>query len=104
MPHYEFFCHACKKTFSKILAREGEDCLLALRQPQSRAALGRLLRGHLEEERVNKTLQFLYVSHYRRNPHCRRGRINWCGTAGRSGTNWFPNLSKNALNSIAEFK
>ncbi len=20
MPHYEFFCHACKKTFSKILA------------------------------------------------------------------------------------
>ena len=19
MPHYEFFCHACKKTFSKIL-------------------------------------------------------------------------------------
>jgi putative FmdB family regulatory protein len=28
MPHYEFFCHACKKTFSKILAlvdyEEGE--------------------------------------------------------------------------------
>jgi putative FmdB family regulatory protein len=20
MPHYEFFCHACKKTFTKILA------------------------------------------------------------------------------------
>ena len=20
MPHYEFFCHACKRTFSKILA------------------------------------------------------------------------------------
>ncbi len=20
MPHYEFFCHACKKTFSKVLA------------------------------------------------------------------------------------
>jgi hypothetical protein len=20
MPHYEFFCHGCKKTFSKILA------------------------------------------------------------------------------------
>jgi putative FmdB family regulatory protein len=19
MPHYEFFCHACKKTFSKVL-------------------------------------------------------------------------------------
>ncbi len=28
MPHYEFFCHACNKTFSKILAlvdyEEGE--------------------------------------------------------------------------------
>ncbi len=28
MPHYEFFCHACKKTFSRILAlvdyEEGE--------------------------------------------------------------------------------
>jgi putative FmdB family regulatory protein len=28
MPHYEFFCHACKKTFSKILTlaeyEEGE--------------------------------------------------------------------------------
>jgi putative FmdB family regulatory protein len=28
MPHYEFICHACKKTFSKILAlvdyKEGE--------------------------------------------------------------------------------
>jgi putative FmdB family regulatory protein len=34
MPHYEFFCHACKKTFSKVLTlaeyEEGEvicpDC------------------------------------------------------------------------------
>jgi putative FmdB family regulatory protein len=28
MPHYEFFCHACKKTFSKILTvaeHEKED-------------------------------------------------------------------------------
>jgi putative FmdB family regulatory protein len=28
MPHYEFFCHACKKTFSKVLTlaeyEEGE--------------------------------------------------------------------------------
>jgi len=22
MPHYEFFCHACKKVFSKILSLE----------------------------------------------------------------------------------
>ena len=29
MPHYEFFCNACKKTFSKILAEhdaEGTAC------------------------------------------------------------------------------
>jgi len=56
MPNYEFFCHACKKMFSKILtiacAREGKDHLPALRQPQNRTALGRLLRGHVEEECV----------------------------------------------------
>jgi putative FmdB family regulatory protein len=30
MPHYEFFCRACKKTFSRILAlvdcEEGSTC------------------------------------------------------------------------------
>jgi len=36
MPHYEFFCRACKKTFSRILALV--DCeegvyLPTLRQP-----------------------------------------------------------------------
>jgi hypothetical protein len=36
MPHYEFFCHGCKKTFSKILAladhEEGGVNLSPLRQ------------------------------------------------------------------------
>ena len=30
MPHYEFFCHTCKKTFSEILTMEGKDRLPAL--------------------------------------------------------------------------
>ena len=25
MPHYEFFCHACKKTFSKVTLAEYEE-------------------------------------------------------------------------------
>jgi len=44
MPHYEFFCKGCQKTFS--------DCLSAVRQQERRAALVCLLSSHIEEERV----------------------------------------------------
>ncbi len=56
MPHYEFFCNACKKTFSRILTIaepcQGEDHLPALRRQERRAALVRLLRHYVEEERL----------------------------------------------------
>ena len=50
MPHYEFLCHACQKTFSKILVlvdyEKGGICVSALREPQRRAARIGLLRHH----------------------------------------------------------
>jgi len=56
MPHYESFCHNCKKLFSKVLSladcEEGEVLCPALRRPGSGAALVRLLHHHLQEERV----------------------------------------------------
>ena len=54
MPHYEFFCHACKKMFSKILTIAAhEKAKIACPHCGShKIELGRLLRGHVEEECV----------------------------------------------------
>jgi hypothetical protein len=55
MPHYEFVCNACKKTFLTILtiAERGKDCLPALRQSRGRTEVVCLLCHHLEEKRLN---------------------------------------------------
>jgi len=57
MPHYEFFCSACKQTFSKILTITEHDAektgLPALRQSRGRTTLVCLFCHHLEEERLN---------------------------------------------------
>lgn len=65
MPHYEFLCHTCKKTFSKILAlvdyEEGE-----IRCPRGGGAmLVGLQRHHREEERLTTHLPpVLHRSHW----------------------------------------
>ncbi len=55
MPHYEFVCNACKKTFLTILtiAERGKDCLPALRQSRGTTEVVCLLGHHLEEEHLN---------------------------------------------------
>jgi len=56
MPHYEFSCHNCKESFSKVLTlaqyEKGKLICPALGQEESRAELVRLLRLHFEEERL----------------------------------------------------
>ena len=53
MPHYEFFCHNCKKLFAEILSLVDceESSMPALRQQERRAALAPLFRHHVEKER-----------------------------------------------------
>ncbi len=55
MPHYEFFCHGKKVIFESLVPsrlRRGRGFVPALRQQGSGAVLVRLLRHHLQEERV----------------------------------------------------
>ena len=56
MPHYEFFCHACKKTFSSILTiaehdKEKVTCPHC-GSKERRAALVRVFRDNREKERI----------------------------------------------------
>ena len=57
MPHYEFFCNACKKTFSKILTITEHDAEKTAcphcGTSRGRTMLVYLLCRHLEEERLN---------------------------------------------------
>jgi hypothetical protein len=54
MPHYNFFCLACKKAFSKILTiseyEKRRDRLPTLQKQKHRAAVGSLLCSDLEEK------------------------------------------------------
>ena len=56
MPHYEFFCPDCNKFFDKILSlvdyEEGEVQCPHCSSKKRRAALVRVFRHHLEEERL----------------------------------------------------
>ena len=53
MPHYEFFCHHCKKHFAKILSlvdyEEGDVLCPLCGQQRSRTVLVCLHRHHVEE-------------------------------------------------------
>jgi len=54
MPHYEFYCHACRKTFTKILTlvdyEEGGVVCPHCGSHKVRAMLVPFLRCHFEEE------------------------------------------------------
>jgi putative FmdB family regulatory protein len=56
MPHYEFFCHACKKTFSKVLTlaeyEEGEFLCPHCGSNNVEQELVRVLCHHFQEERL----------------------------------------------------
>ena len=56
MPHYEFICNACKKTFSETLTiaeHDTEKTACPHCGSQDRTMLVYLLCSHLKEERLN---------------------------------------------------
>ena len=56
MPHYEFFCHACKKSFSKVLSlvdyEEGDVLCPHSGSKEVEQCWSAFSRHHLQEERV----------------------------------------------------
>ena len=59
MPHYEFFCHACKEViFESPVAgrlRRGRGVVPALRKQGRRAALVSPFRHRVEKERLTRS-------------------------------------------------
>jgi len=77
MPHYEFFCNACKKPFSKILTMAEHDAERTAcphcSKSRGRTELVCLLRCHLEEERLNPPARV--GVHLRRNPQTQEDTV-----------------------------
>jgi len=87
MPNYEFFCHACKKTFSKSLTiaeHEKGNIVCPHCRGKNVERLACLLRHHLEEERVSTAAEFLHASHRNRDFR-RRHSVQIVGRSLRGG-------------------